>query len=113
MGLGFVKGCERGDWGKTGEVGHGKTKSSMQRAAQHTMAKHSTPWHSTAQHSTAQHAAAHLVLLQVPALDLLVQAAAEHVGVARAHRQACHLTRNTTTRVKSPDTRHNDTRHVT
>lgn len=30
---------------------------------------------------------AHLVLLQVPALDHLVQAAGEHVGVARADRQ--------------------------
>ena len=34
---------------------------------------------------------AHLVVLQVPALDLLVQAAGEHVGVPGRQRQPCHL----------------------
>ena len=34
---------------------------------------------------------AHLVVLQVPALDLLVQAAGEHIGVPGRQRQPCHL----------------------
>ena len=33
----------------------------------------------------------HLVLLQIPALDLLVEAAGEHVRVSRADNQAGHL----------------------
>ena len=33
----------------------------------------------------------HLIILQVPALNLLVQAAGEHVGVPGRQRQPCHL----------------------
>ena len=42
-------------------------------------------------HRSSLDGQAHLVVLQVPALDLLVQAAGEHVGVPRRQRQPCHL----------------------